>query len=704
MKEFAADQIRNVSLIGHGGAGKTMLAEAILFTAGAINRLGRVEEGNTVSDYRADEIERQISVSSSLLFAEWKGKKINVLDTPGYTDFTGEVKGSLRVTDTALVMMKAVEGIEVGTELGWRYTDEYQNACVLVVNKCDHENADFERVVRQAKEILSHDVVVVQFPLKQGLGFDTVIDVIRMKALKFTPGGNGKYTESDVPADVAGKAQELQQQLFELIAENDENLLNKYLEQGGLSPEEIRLGLRTGIRQRKVFPLLCVSATQNIGVSPLLDFLAEYGPAPLDMGDLSARAPGTVTGAPTYDMKVRQDPAGPPSMFVFKTVSESHVGELSLFRVCTGTVSPGLDLVNESNGKPERLAQLFLISGKDRKEIGRLGAGDIGAVVKLKDTHTNDTLSNKAKPLLYPPIKFPDAVFHMAVIPRSKGDEDKIATGLHALHQEDPTFSFRVDPELHQTIVSGQGELHLGATVKRLKQRYNVDVDLVEPKVAYRETIKAIVKDVEYKHKKQTGGHGQYGHVHLRLEPLKRGQGFEFLDEIVGGVVPGKFIPAVEKGVIETMKEGVLAGYPVVDVRVALHYGSYHDVDSSEMAFKVAATMAFRKGFMEAKPILLEPIYNIEVRVPEDAMGDVMGDISSRRGKISGMEAVGHSQVIRAQVPLAELTKYATVLRSKTGGRGVFSASLSHYEEVPREQVEKIVAAAAAEKKKEQEA
>jgi elongation factor G len=704
MKEYASDQIRNVSLIGHGGAGKTMLAEAILFTAGSTNRLGRVEEGNTVSDYRSDEIERQISVSSSLLFSEWKGKKINILDTPGYTDFTGEVKGSLRVTDTAIALLKAVEGIEVGTELGWRYTSEYRNAAILVVNKCDHENADFDKVVHQAKELLSHDVVVVQFPLKQGLGFDTVIDVIRMKALKFAPGGNGKYTESDVPPEAADKAKDLQQQLFELIAETDENLLNKYLEAGGLTPDEIRAGLRTGLRERKVFPLLCISATQNIGVAPLLDFIAEYSPSPADMGDLPARAPGAVNGDVTYDLKIAQDPAGQPSMFVFKTVSESHVGELSFFRVCSGTVAPGLDLVNESNGKPERLAQLFLMSGKDRKEIGRLFAGDLGGVVKLKDTHTNDTLSTKAKPVIFPLTQFPEAVFHMAVVPRSKGDEDKIATGLHSLHQEDPTFKFRVDPELHQTIVSGQGELHLDITVKRLKQRYNVDVDLVEPKVPYRETIKAVVKDAEYKHKKQTGGHGQYGHVHLRLEPLKRGQGFEFLDEIVGGVVPGKFIPAVEKGVVESMKDGVLAGYPVVDVRVALHYGSYHDVDSSEMAFKIAGLMAFRKGFMEAKPILLEPICNIEVRVPEDAMGDVMGDISSRRGKISGMEAVGHYQVIRAQVPLAELTKYATVLRSKTGGRGVFSANMSHYEEVPREQVDKIVAAAAAEKKKEQEA
>jgi elongation factor G len=697
MKEYTPDHIRNVSLIGHGGAGKTMTAEALLFSAGATTRLGRVEEGNTVSDYRADEIERRISVSSSLLNCEWKGNKVNILDTPGYTDFTGDVKSALRVTDTALVLVKAVEGIEVGTELVWRYTQEYQNSVVLIMNKLDQENADYDRVLAQARDHLSHDIVPLQFPLKQGLGFDSIVDVIRMKVLKYSPGANGKFTEDDIPADVQPRAQEMRQQVLELIAETDENLLNTYLEKGTLTPDEIKAGLRTGIRERKLFPLFCASATQNIGLTALLDALIDFAPAPQDRGTVDAKEGDK-------EVKVTQDPAGLPSMFVFKAVSESHVGELSLFRVFSGTVAPGLDMVNAHNGKPERLAQLFVMSGKDRKEIGHLMAGDLGAVVKLKDTHPNDTLSGKAHSISYPPIVFPESVFSMAVVPRSKGDEDKISTGLHAMHQEDPTFQFRVDGELHQTICSGQGEVHLDMMVKRLKARYNVEVDLVEPRVPYRETIKAVVKDVEYKHKKQTGGHGQYGHVHLRVEPLKRGQGFEFLDEIVGGVVPNKFIPAVEKGVVECMKDGVLAGYPVVDVRVALHYGSYHDVDSSEMAFKLAASQAFRKGFMEAKPILLEPIYNIEVRVPEDAMGDVMGDISSRRGKIAGMDSEGRYQVIRATIPVAEIHRYATVLRSMTGGRGVYHATMSHYEEVPREQAEKVIAASEKNKNKEAEA
>jgi elongation factor G len=689
MREYTADHIRNVSLIGHGGAGKTSLAEAMLFSAGSTTRLGRVEEGNTLSDYHPDEVERQISINASLLFAETKSTKINILDTPGYTDFTGEVKSSLRVTDTAILVLKAVEGAEVGSEIVWKYCEEFRNGVVLVVNKLDQENADFDRVVNQAKEMLSHDVVPVQFPLKQGLGFDSIVDVVRMKLLKFAPGGNGKATESDIPAEALDRAKELRQGMLELIAETDETLLNKYLEQGGLSDDDVKAGLRAGIAGRRIFPVLCVSSTQNVGVSSLLDFLVEYASDPAAAGDVHGAAPGNETA----DIAVKPDAAAPASLFVFKTVSESHVGELSYFKVCSGTITPGMDLTNEANGKPERLSQLFIMNGKDRKEATKLVAGDIGAVVKLKDTHTNNTLCGKNLAVVFPPIVFPDPVFHAAIVPKAKGDEDRIATGLHSLHQEDPTFMFHVDGELHQTIISGQGELHLAIFTKRLKQRYNVEVDLVEPKVPYRETIKGIIKDAEYKHKKQTGGHGQYGHVHLRLEPLKRGQGFEFIDEIVGGVVPGKYIPAVEKGIIESMKEGPLAGYPVVDLRVALHYGSYHDVDSSEMAFKVAASQAFKKGFLDAKPVLLEPIYNIEVKVPEDTMGDVMGDISSRRGKIGGMEGVGHYQVIRAQVPASELHKYATILRSKTGGRGVFSSSMSHYEEVPREVAEKVIAA-----------
>jgi elongation factor G len=699
MKEYTPDNIRNVALIGHGGAGKTSVAEAMLFSAGTTNRLGKVQDGNTLSDYHPDEIERQISINTSLLNCEWKSTKINILDTPGYTDFTGEVKSALRVADTAFVIVKAVEGIEVGTEIVGKYTNEFRNGVVFVVNKLDNENADFDKVVQQCHDYVSHEVEVIQFPLNQGLPFDTVVDVIKMKALKYERGGNGKYKEMDIPTEVKAKAETYRRQLLDAVAELDETLMEKYLETGALSDDELKSGLHKGIHERNLFPILCCSATLNVGVSDILDFVVDDCPSPPEIGDTHAR-PVNSDG----DVVIHPDPKGEPSLFVFKTISESHVGELSFFRVYSGTVTPGMDLVNEANGKPERLAQLYVMNGKERKEAGRLMAGDIGAVVKLKDTHTNNTLSSKNLAVVYAPTAFPEAVYHLAIVPKAKGYEDKIATGLHSLHEEDPTFGFRVDSELHQTVISGQGELHLQIVVKRLKQKFNVDVDLVEPKIPYRETIKAIVKDAEHKHKKQSGGHGQYGHVHLRLEPRKRGEGFEFLDEIVGGVVPGRFIPAVEKGIVEIMKDGVLAGYPVVDVRVALHYGSYHDVDSSEMAFKIAASQAFKKGFMEAKPILLEPICNIEVKVPEDAMGEVMGDISGRRGIIQGMETAGHYQVVKAQVPQSELHKYATVLRSKTAGRGVFSASMSHYEEVPREQVEKIIAASEKNKGKEVEA
>ena len=688
MKEYTPDRIRNVALIGHGGAGKTSLSEAMLFSAGATTRLGKVEEGNTLSDFHTDETTRQISINTSLLFCEWKSTKINILDTPGYLDFTGEVKEALRVADVAVVVLKAVEGAEVGTDIVSRYTSEYGCGMICVVNKTDQENADFERVVEQVRDQLSHDIVPVQFPLKAGLGFDTIIDVIRMKAIVYKAGGNGKFTEQEIPAAAKAQADAMRQQLVEAVAETDEGLLNTYLEAGGLGEEELRRGLKAGIVGRKIFPLFCISSTQNVGVTGLLDFIVDECPAPGEMGEVTAAGPGN-----GHILSVQQDPAGTPTMFVFKTMSESHVGELSFFRVYSGTVAPGQDLVNNTNGKPERLAQLFVMNGKDRKEIARLMAGDLGAVVKLKDTHTNNTLSSKSL-----------TVFHAAIVAKAKGDEDRIATGLHALHEEDPTFMVKVDGELHQTVLSGQGELHLDVVTNRLRARYNVDVELVEPRVPYRETIKGVVKDAEYKHRKQSGGHGQYGHVHLRLEPLKRGSGFEFVDEIVGGVVPGKFIPAVEKGVVETMKEGVLAGYPVVDIRVALHYGSYHDVDSSEMAFKIAGSQAFKKGFIEARPVLLEPIYTIEVKVPEDAMGDVMGDISSRRGKIAGMDSVGKYQIIRATVPAAELHKYATILRSKTGGRGVYKATFSHYEEMPKDQAEKVVAASEKNKNKEAEA
>jgi elongation factor G len=691
MKEYTQDALRNIALIGHGGSGKTSLAEAMLFTAGATTRLGRTQEGNTVSDYHPDEIERQISINTSLMHCEWKGAKLNILDTPGYTDFTGEVKCALRVADTAVLFLKAVEGIEVGAEIVWKYTKEFHNGVVVLINKIDNENADYTKVVAAAKERLSHDVIPVQFPVKEGLAFEAIVDVLRMKVLQYAKDGKGKYTEQEIPAELSPKAKEMREHLLEQIAETSEELLNKFLDNGTLTEEEIKRGLREGIRTRKIFPLLITSAAHNIGIASLLDFLVDVCPSPAEMGEAVGLVPGSSNGT-HQEVKVQCNPSAQPSLFVFKTVSEPHVGELSFFRVYSGTIIPGIDLLNDSNNKTERLAQLYLMNGKERKETAKLIAGDLGAVVKLKDTHTNNTLSSKSFPVVFPPVEFPEPVVSMAIHAKAKGDEDKIANGLHALHEEDPTFVMKVDPELHQTVVSGQGELHLQIIMKRLKAKYGVDVDLVEPKIPYRETIKGRANEVEYKHKKQTGGRGQFGHVWLKIEPLPRGAGFQFEDAIVGGVVPGRFVPAVEKGILEAMESGVIAGYKVVDVKVTLFDGSYHDVDSDENSFKIAGRMAFKKGFKEAKPILLEPIYEIEVTVPDEYMGDVMGDISSRRGKILGMDSDNAHQVIRALVPLKELYRYSTHLRSMTQGRGIHKQKFDHYEEVPREIAEKIIA------------
>ncbi|MBI3006036.1 MAG: elongation factor G [Ignavibacteriales bacterium] len=687
-KEYSVDKIRNVSLIGHGGSGKTTLTEALLFTTGTTNRLGKVDDGSTVSDYHPDEIERKISINASLLHAEWQGTKVNVLDTPGYSDFIGEVLSSLRVSDTAVVLVKAVEGAEVGTEIVWNYAREYKTPTLVLVNKLDNENAEFDHALSTIRERFGHDVTVVQFPVNQGLPFDSVVDVLRMKLLKFNRDGTGKFTESDIPADLKQRADALHEELIEKIAETDEELMNKFFEDGTLKEPELQRGMRVALLARKIFPVFCAASSMNVGTVPLIDFLINYAPSPKDRGEVTAKDLQA-----KKEISVAPDAARPPAVFVFKTVSEQHVGELSYFRVYSGAISPGMDLLNETNGKTERLGQVFLMNGKERREVGKLLAGDIGAVVKLRDTHTNNTLSSKAFPVEFPPIQFPDPVIRMAIVSKSKGDEDRIATGLHYLHEEDPTFVVQVDAQLSQTVIAGQGELHLLIVTKRLKEKYGVDVDLAEPRIPYKETIKGVVPNVDYKHKKQTGGRGQFGHVYLKIEPKPRGTGFEFEDAIVGGVVPGRFVPAVEKGIVDIMHKGVIAGYEVVDVKVTLHDGSYHTVDSDELSFKIAGSMAFKKGFMDARPVILEPINEVEVVVPEEYMGDVMGDLSARRGKIQGMETEGPFQKIKALIPMAELHKYSTILRSMTQGRGIYRTKFSHYDELPREQAEKVIAA-----------
>ncbi len=686
MKEFGPESIRNITFIGHGGSGKTSLSEILLYTAGEINRIGSIAEGNTVSDYSPNEIEKQISISSSLLHLEWKNIKINIIDTPGYSDFFGDVKSAMRVCDVSVMVLRSAEGVEVGTETAGRYVNECALPSAIIINKVDNEHSDFETTVQKAKDRLTSHATVVTYPVKQGINFDTVIDLITMKAYKYDTAGSRNVTEMEIPADLKDQADALRLELVEKIAETNEELMNKYFENGILSDQDFEKGLTAALVNRNFTPVFAVSSSKAVGMNNFLDFVSSYFPSPID------RIGEEATLAEKNDkVLVKPDPAGEPVMFIFKTISEQHVGELSLFKVFSGTIQPGLDLINVSNEKTERLSQLSVLNGHNRKEISKLSAGDLGAVVKLKDTHTNNTLASRNFPVEIKRIEFPDPVIRAAILPKAKGDEDKIATGLHTLHEEDPSFSVHYDPEIAQTVVSGQGELQLSLAVKRLKDRYKVDVDLIEPKVPYKETIKGRVDDAEYKHKKQSGGRGQYGHVHFKMEPLPRGTGFEFVNAIVGGVVPGRFIPAVEKGIIETMSKGVISGNQVVDVRVTLHFGSYHDVDSDEMSFKIAGSQCFRRGFQECKPCLLEPIYEIEVIVPDEYMGDVMGDISSRRGKILGMDSDGHFQIIKANVPLVELHKYSSQLRSLTQGRGAHKAKFSYYEEVPKEVEQKVI-------------
>ncbi len=686
MKEYKADAIRNFAFIGHGGSGKTSIAEVMLFTAGETNRIGSVDEGNTISDFSPFEIERKISISAAPLHVEWKDVKLNFIDTPGYTDFIGQVISSLHVADVAVAVVKSAEGVEVGTEATWDYVKKYDLPAAVIVNKIDNEHSKFEDTFNLVKERLSSDATIVSFPVSEGINFNAVIDLIKMKKLTFGEPGSKKVTEEEIPADLKEKAENLREELIEKVAESDEEIMNKFFEEGTLEGEDLINGIKKAIIAGSIVPVFAVSASKAVGISNFMDFAQEYFPAPNQRQPVKAKLAGK-----DEEVEVPCDENGETALQVFKSLSEAHVGELSIFKVFSGSLSAGMDLLNTTKNQTERLGQLFILNGKNRKEISTIHAGDIGAVVKLKDTHTGDTLASKNFPVVLPKIEFPEPVIRGAISPKAKGDEDKIASGLHTVHEEDPTLTVHFDPELSQTIVSGQGELQLALAVRMLKDRYGVDVDLTEPKIPYRETIKGVAEDAEYKHKKQSGGRGQYGHVHLKLEPLPRGQEFEFVNAIVGGVVPGRFIPAVEKGVKEIMEKGILTGSKVVDVKVTLFDGTFHSVDSDEVSFKIAASQAFKKGFLEAKPVILEPIYDVTVKVPDEYMGDVMGDISSRRGKILGMDSEGPFQIIRAKVPLAELYKYSTHLRSLTQGRGMHTRSFSHYEEVPKEIETKII-------------
>ncbi|HPG38979.1 MAG TPA: elongation factor G [bacterium] len=692
MKEFSPKEIRNIALVSHLSAGKTTLAEAFLFSAGEITRLGTIDEGTTTSDFRSDEIERKISISASLLSFEWKKSKINLIDIPGYLDFFGEVISGVRVSDLAIILLNSVSGVEVGTDFAWDILERNNIPAMLYVNFMDKEHANFDKVVKTAKEAYGNNVIMFQFPVTEGEKFNSIIDLLKMKKITFNTDLSGKYTQEDIPADLANKAKTLRNELIEKIAESDDALLEKYFEAGELAEDEINIGLKKGLLKRSFFPVFCGVASKNLGPQLMLDFIAEFGPSPAD-----------ITSVPAFDkdnkeITIKVDENAPFSALVFKTISEMHVGELSLIKVYSGSIKSGDEVLNTANSTTEKIGQIYTLNGKNRKEIGVLKTGDIGALVKLRNTHTSNTLCDKRNPVKFAEIQFPEPVVEIAVTPKSKGDEDKISSGLHTLHEIDPSFTVRIDPELKQTVVAGQGEMHLTIILKRLKERYTVDVEQKKPKIPYRETITAKA-DEKYRHKKQSGGAGQFAEVWMRIEPTPRGSGFEFASAVVGGAISSSFIPSIEKGVQQVLVEGAVAGYKIVDVKAIVYDGKEHPVDSKDIAFQIAGREVFKMCMKSAKPILLEPICNVEIRCPEEYMGDVMGDLSSRRGKITGMEMHGRFQVVKAQVPLAELHNYATTLRSLTQGRATHTRKISHYDPLPKELEAKVVEESQAENK-----
>jgi elongation factor G len=683
MKEYQAADIRNFAIVGHASSGKTMLSEAMLATGGVINRMGSIPAGSTVSDYHDSEQHRQISVSATLMHLDWLGKKFNIVDCPGYADFISEGLGALRVGDFALIVVHANHGIGVGTDAAWRYATEDGIPKMIVVNAFDKEETDFEKTLAHIREHFGERVFPLTLPLNSGPGFNQVLDVPRSEVVTYNKDKSGKFTEAPAAGDVAERVKQLHGQLVEYIAESDDSLMEKFFAQGSLSEEEMRAGLHAAIQKQVFTPLFVTSAENNIGVARLMDFIAKYGSSPVDRQKVTALD----EGGKEVDVALT-DPE--PVLYVFKTMSEAQFGELSFFRVYSGSVKFGTELYNTGRRSTEKIGQIYLLNGKTRTSVPSLNAGDIGAVVKLKDTHTVDTLCGGKRHVALPKVVYPKPNIHASLKSNVKGEEDKIASGLSALHHEDPTFLHMVDSELHQTIVSAQGELHLEVIADRLRKRYNVHVELGEPRVRYRETIKAR-GDSKYRHKKQTGGAGQFAEVWMKIEPKPRDTGLEFTQSLSGQNVDRVFVPSVEKGVMKACDEGILAGYRVVDVKIDFYDGKMHPVDSKDIAFQIAGYFGFKEAFGMARPCLLEPINTVEIRIPEDCMGKVMGDLSSRRGKIQGMDMEGGFQVIKAHVPAKELYRYSSTLRSLTGGRGLHAESFNHYEEMPRDAEHKVV-------------
>ncbi|HEY64937.1 MAG TPA: elongation factor G [Caldilineae bacterium] len=683
MAKYKVEQLRNVALLGHGSSGKTSLSEALIYDSGGVSRMGRVENGSTVSDWDPEEQRRGFSVNTSIIPCEWQGHKINILDTPGYMDFIGEVIGAVRVADAAIIVLDAVSGVEVGTEAVWAHADERKLPRFAFINKMDRENASFDGVLAQLREAFSGNFVPLQLPIGAEASFRGVVDLVEKKAYI---GPEGEATE--IPAEMAEAVEEARVQLIEAAAESDDELIMKYLEGEELTPDEIRRGLSVGVRDGSVIPVLCGSATQNLGVHALLKAIIDFLPSPLEAPKEVATVPGS-----EEEVELSPDPNGPLAVLAFKTVADPYVGKLTYFRVVSGTLRSDSRVFNPRVGQEERIGQLFMVRGKEQTGVEEVIAGDLGAVAKLTHTLTGDTLCDQGTPLVLKGMTYPHPLYEVAVSPKTKADSAKMGTALTRLCEEDPTLQWRQEKATRETILAGLGEAHIDVAVRRLESKFGVGVETSIPKVPYRETISRVAS-AQYRHKKQTGGAGQFAEVHLRVEPLERGAGFEYVNEVFGGAISSAFIPSIEKGIRQVMEQGVIAGYPVVDIKAAVYDGKEHPVDSKDIAFQIAGREVFKLAVQQAGPILLEPIMNVTITVPEQYMGDVLSDLNTKRARVQGMEQVRGKSIIRAQVPLAEMQRYATDLRSLTQGRGIYTMEFSHYEPVPSHIAERIIAEA----------
>ena len=692
MKKYESKDIRNVALVGHGKSGKTSLAEAFLFNGKATDRLGRVDAGDSVMDFDPEERARQLTINTSFHHFNWKKCMINIIDTPGDANFIADTYNSLQVADGALVVIDASSGVQVITEKVWQYLNEFKIPRIIVINKLDRENTDFYNTLENIKKTLKIKPVVMSIPIGKEAGLKGVVDLVKMKGYTYATDGSGNFTEGEIPEDCRDSATEYRQKLIEDIAETNEQLVEKYLEGQELTAEEIAGGIKTGIINQSIVPVVCGSAIQNNGIRMIMDYLADYLPSPLERSAIE------VIDVKTKEQKTLEPKNDAPlAAYIFKTIADPYAGKLTIFRVFSGTLNADSTLYNATKKTREKIGQILQLEGKTQKPAESAITGDIMALAKLKESTTGDTYCDEKNEINFKRIKFPSPVFSSALFPKSRGDEDKMSNALARLVEEDPSLILKRDEQTKEFILSGMGQIHLDVTIEKLKRKFGVEVETSIPKIPYKETIKSKTK-VQGKYKKQSGGRGQYGDCWLEIEPLQRSGGFEFVDKIFGGAIPKNYVPSVEKGVVEAMHEGVLAGYPIVDLKVLVVDGSYHEVDSSDMAFKIAASMGFKKGFMDCNPVLLEPIMNVEVNVPDDMTGDIIGDLNSRRGRVLGMDQGVGGQVVKAMVPMAEMLRYASDLTSITSGRGMFTMEFDHYDEVPAHLREKIIEAAKTEK------